>query len=691
MKKNTILQDSAFRFHIANFTGRFYGLFFFQPYKLYNMLTNKSKTLNVDIETYSDLPLTGPNGVGLYKYASHPSFEILLFAYSLDGGPAKCIDLKSGRTIPIELEMWLFDPTVIKKGWNITFELFCLSIYFKRPLPPEQWRCTMIKSAYNGLPMKLEQAGSILRLDKQKMSEGKDLIKYFTMPCKPTKRNGMRTRNLPSHEPDKWEMFKNYGMRDVDVEKAIDNLLIIDLPEQEKKLYAIDQHINRRGARVDLDLINKIIKLDTSYRAHLIDKAKEITGLNNPNSVKQLKEWLEEETDEYIPSLDSKNVERLKKLVPPGKAADILHIRRELAISSVKKYYKMLAYADRFGRIQGQFQFYGALTGRWAGRGVQLHNLTRNKIKYADLVYLRELVKSGASHEVLSWLYDSVSGSLKELIRPAIVPSPGYKLVVGDFTAIEAVVLAWLSNEVWRLNAFKQKKDIYIASASRMFHIDESKIDEDSPIRQRGKVSELSLGYGGAVGALIRMGALDMGLKEQELPGIVYAWRQANPGICKAWKTIEAAFKYALQNKGEVIACFGGRIKFQFYKGRMLMRLPSGRFLVYNTPELIDGELSYYGQNQTTKQWQKQHIYGGKLIENAVQAIARDLLGFAMINVHEKYQIVLHVHDEIGTEVPEEDQEASKNLERIMSDLPDWAKGMPIRAKVFETQFYRKG
>lgn len=549
----------------------------------------------------------------------------------------------------------------------------------------------MVKAAYNGLPMKLEHAGAVLKLDKQKLSDGKDLVKYFCMPCKPTKRNGNRGRNLPEHDRIKWMQFKAYNIRDVDTEAAIDNKLIIDLPKQELLLYAIDQHINRRGVRIDKDLIDKVIDLDTRYRAALIEKAKEITGVENPNSVAQLKEWLEEEMDEYIASLDAKNVLRLKKLAPLGKAADILHIRRELAISSVKKYYKMLAYADQFLRIQGQFQFYGALTGRWAGRGVQLHNLTRNKLKYNDLVYLRELIKSGAGYEVLEWLYESVSECLKELIRPAIVPSPGYKLVVGDFSAIEAVVLAWLSGEKWRLQAFKDKKDIYIASAARMFHLQENSIDEDSPIRQKGKVSELSLGYGGSVGALIRMGALDMSLKETDLPQLVAAWRLANPAICKAWKTIDQAFRYALMHAGEVVACFQGRIKFQFYKGRMLMRLPSGRFLVYNTPELIDGQLSYYGQNQTTKQWQRQHIYGGKLIENAVQAIARDLLANAMITIHPVYPIVLHVHDEIGVEVHEDNKQAVKYIEEVMSELPGWASDMPVRAKVFETYFYRKG
>ena len=655
------------------------------------MFTNKPSILRVDIETYSEAPLTGPKAVGTYRYAAHPTFEVLLFAYKADDQPTICIDLKKGQRIPIDVENWLFDPKVIKVAWNAAFEIFCLGVYFKRPMIIEQWRCTMVKAAYNGLPMKLEQAGAALKLDKQKMVEGKDLIKFFCTPCKPTKRNDMRTRNLPEHAPEKWRDFKLYNIRDVDVEGAIDKALIINLPANEWQLYAIDQRINMKGVRIDRDLINKIINLDSTYRSHLFERAIEITGLKNPNSVKQLKEWLEEEIDEEIDSLNKDNVIRLKQIITEGKVNEVLEIRKEIAISSVKKYYKMLTYADRFDRIQGQFQFFGALTGRWAGRGVQLHNLTRNEMKLADLTYLRTIVKEGASYEVLSWLYESVSGCLKELIRPAIVPNVGYKLVIGDFKAIEAIVLAWLSGEKWRLKAFEDKKDIYILSASRMFHIPETEISKDSPIRQRGKVSELSLGYGGADGALIRMGAIKMGLKASELPGIVSAWRQANPAIVKSWRTMQEAFKYALLNPGTVVACFGGKIKFQFYKGRMLMRLPSGRFICYNTPELIEGQLSYYGQNQTTKQWQRQHIYGGKLIENAVQAIARDLLANAMLNVDAVYPIVLHVHDEIGIEVVEEDNKAIKQLSWLMSELPDWAIGMPVSADVFETQFYRKG
>lgn len=649
----------------------------------------KPKKLRIDIETYCDLNL---KEVGLYKYATHHSFEILLFSYVLYDNPTKCVDLKSGQRLPIEIENYVFDPDVVKTAWGAAFEMFCLSIYFKRPLPAAQWRCTMIKSAYNGLPMSLDAAGAVLKLDKQKLTEGKELIKFWCCPCKPTKKNDMRTRNLPTHDPDKWQLFKKYNMRDVDVEASIDSLLTVPVPAFEWHLYAIDQHINRIGVHVDLKLVNKIIALDTLYREHLIEKAKAITGLRNPNSVKQLKEWLETEMDEYIPSLDKKNVENLRKLIRSDDASEMLRIRRELAISSVKKYKTMLKYADEFGVIRGQFQFYGAArTLRWAGRGVQLHNLARHKLKYKDLSYLRDLINSDVDHDTLTYMYDSVSDCLKELIRTALVPAVGYKFVIGDFSAIEAVVLAWLSGEKWRLEAFRARKDIYIASASRMFHINESSIDKDSPVRQRGKVSELSLGFGGAVGALMRMGALDMGLEERELPAIVAAWRLANPAICRAWRTMEAAFKYALLNRGEVVACFGGRIKFQFYRGKMLMRLPSGHFLVYDSPELIEGRITYKGQNQTTKKWETQELYGGKIIENAVQAIARDLLASAMASTHERYPIVLHVHDEIGIQVPEDDKEAKLQLEKLMTKLPDWAGDMPVRAEVFESNFYRKG
>lgn len=651
----------------------------------------KPKWISVDIETFSR---TDIKKSGLIKYALDESFEVMLFAYSLQGHPVRIVDLTNGEKIPQQVVEWLFDAEIEKRAWNAVFENFCLSRHFGKRLDPAQWRCTMAKAAYNGLPLGLDACGAALNLDKQKLSEGKKLITYFCVPCKPTKRNNQRLRNLSKHDPEKWELFKQYCIRDVEVEMNIESKLVVPFPAKEQRVYALDAAINRRGFMVDLDFVQKVLHLDYEHKEHLMKRAVEITGLQNPNSVKQLKEWLQEETEEYIASLDKKNVKLLLTILKDNKdALEMLYIRRELAMSSIKKYKPMLMYADTSGCVRGVIQYYGAnRTGRFAGRGVQPHNLTKNEMKFSDLVYLRGLIKSGVGHETLSMMYDSVSDCLKQLVRTAIVPGVAHKFVVGDFTAIEAVVQAWLSVEKWRLYAIEQRKDIYIASASQMFHIPEAEITKDSPLRQKGKVSELALGFGGGAGALIQMGALDMGIAETELQSIVDRWRAASPNIVKCWKTLESAFRYALQNPGQVVACIRGLIKFQFYKGNMLMKLPSGRCLVYQSARMPDGyHLEYKGQNQTTKQWQTISTYGGKIFENAVQAIARDLLVDAMLRIDDLgYSIVLHVHDEIVTEVPEDDTTASNIINEQMRILPAWAKGMPVRAEVFETKFYRK-
>lgn len=648
----------------------------------------KPKKLRIDIETFSGENIKN----GLFKYINHSEFEVLLFSFACDDDNAVCVDLKQGQRIPQYVIDWIYDPSVIKTAWKADFEIACLGRYFNRALDASQWRCTMVKAAYNGYPMSLDAAGKALKLDVLKMKEGKDLIRLFCVPCRPSKKNLHRYRNLPEHFPDKWLQFKRYCNRDVNVEKHIDNTLLFDLPTREQAIYAMDQRINKTGLLCDRNFVNNVIHINTTYREHLITRAKILTGVDNPNSVKQLKTWLEEETDEYIPSLDKKAVEQLRKMAQPEKVDELLHIRQELALSSVKKYQKMLDMATASGHLLYQFQYYGATnTGRWASRGVQLHNLARNKMKLPELTYLRNLVKNGVDHHTLSLLYDSPSSVLKELIRTAFIPGVGSKFVIGDFSAIEAVVLAWLSSEQWRLNAFKQKKDIYIASASRMFRIPESEIDDDGPIRQRGKVAELALGYQGASGALLKMGALDMGIQMRELEPIVAQWRAANKSIVQAWYTTEKAFKYALLNPGEIVAVFGGKLRFRFYRGKMLMRLPSGRYLVYDSPELIENRLTCYRQNQKTKQWMKHDLYGGLLIENAVQAIARDLLADAMLRVDKRYVIGLHVHDEIGCVVDENDNMAVSELERLMSELPEWGKDIPVRAKVFEASFYRKG
>lgn len=654
----------------------------------------KPKKISIDIETYS---ATDIKKHGLFRYTMDSAFEIMLLAYKIDNEIPICIDLTAGEQIPFWLRQYIDDPDVIKTAWNANFEIGCLSREFGYALDASQWRCTMARAAYNGYPLSLDAAGKALRLPKEKLSAGKDLIRYFCIPCKGTKRNEGRLRNRSTDDPEKWQLFKEYCIRDVEVEAEIDSRLLFKLPATEQKIYTLDQKINKRGFNVDLTLINKVMQLDTDYRAHLRERAIEITGVDNPNSTQQLLKWLNEEMEDYVTHLDKKNVEALKKIAPNEQVAELLDIRKELALSTVKKYGSMLAYADESGCVRGTTQYYGAnRTGRFAGRGVQPQNFASNKLKYSDLLYLRNLVREGTSYSVLGMLYDSVSGCLKELVRTAIVPGYGQKLLAGDFSAIEAVVLAWLSNEPWRVKAFEAKKDIYIASIARMMNIPESGIDKNIPegkaLRQRGKVSELALGYGGAAGALIQMGALDMGIKEIELDGIVARWRLANPQVCKSWQTVQSAFKHALLHPGEIVGCLRGILKFQFYRGKMLMRLPSGRFLVYDTPELIDGKLSYYGQDQKTRQWARIPTYGGKLIENATQAIARDLLTEAMLRVDAAgFRIVLHVHDEIVVEVDANDEEAAERLEKLMSIRPEWGKDILIRAECFEGSFYRKG
>lgn len=648
------------------------------------------KKLSVDIETYSSVDLIEE---GLYKYVESPDFEVLLFGYKIDDRPACVVDLANGEQIPKAVMRYLYDPGVEKTAWNAAFEMACLSKFFDAPMLYRQWSCTMVKASYNGLPMSLDKTGQVLKLDKLKMSEGKDLIKYFCVPCKPTKKNRGRTRNFAKHDPGKWNLFKDYCARDCEVEHAIDKALPLELPKIEKKYWLMDQRINREGVRVDRELIENIIRLNDRNSEMLMERTIELTGVDNPNSPAQLRDWLSQEFDDDVKTVNAKAVQQLLKVAPNVNVTEVLNMRKELGLSSIKKYWTMLAMSDDDDIVRGLYEFYGAgRTGRWAGRKVQPQNLPRQKMRYKDIVYLRTLIKSGTDHYTLSMLYDRIAPLFKELIRTAFIPRSGNKFIIGDFSAIEAVVLSWLANEKWRLDVFKGHGKIYEASASKMFNVPMGKITKDSDLRQRGKVSELALGYGGAENALITMGALDMGLKESELPGIVSRWRWANPTVVKSWKTVEAAFKYALGNPGAVVGCLRGLLKFQFYKGCMLMKLPSGRYLVYRTPELISGQLSYYGMNQTTKQWCCQHIYGGKIIENAVQAIARDILANAMLEAHTKTraQLVLHVHDELVGEVPEGDTETIRDITRIMSTAPPWAKDLPLKADIFQSPFYRK-
>lgn len=652
--------------------------------------------LHLDLETFSSVSL---KTCGLHKYVESPDFEILLLSYSFDKGPVICIDLTEKQSIPTYVERAIKNPNVIKKGWNIAFEFACLNKYYNGKLTMQygSWYCTMVKCAYNGYPLGLEYASKILAPAKEKLKSGKDGIKFFCIPCKATKLNGMRTRNLPKHDPERWKGFKVYNIGDVEAEIAIDIKLPLELPEIEQRLYQIDQVINLRGISCDINLIKHIIAIDQKHRQNLLIRAERITGLMNANSVQQLQKWLQEETEEEIESLTKDNVKYLLSLGLKDHVNEVLEIRREIALSSVKKYKTMYNYADSQNLIKGLFQFYGAYrTGRWAGRGVQVHNLARQTLKAEKQRAIRKLIKNGADAEVLDLIYPSVSQILKELIRTAFVPKQGNKLFIGDYTAIEACVIAWLAQEEWRLELFHTGGKIYEASAARMLNIPVDQIGSDSPERQIGKVAELALGFQGAVGALLKMKALEMGLKEEELLDIVKMWRKANPNIVQLWYTAEKAFKTALHYPGKLVYFCRRLCCVQFKGGDLRLTLPAGRQLVYVKAGLRPGRrddmIYYYGMNQTTKKWQRQDLYGGKIVENIVQATARDVLAEAMIKLHDAgMNIVMHVHDEIACEVDTDSfTYGLEYMKSAMEIVPEWAAGLPLAVKVFEADFYRK-
>ncbi len=643
------------------------------------------RILEADIESFSDVDLIK---CGVYAYADSPAFEILLFAYSFDGGETQIIDLAQGEKLPAEVEEAIFDVSVTKTAYNANFERTCLSKYFGRYIPPESWHCSAVQAAMLALPRSLEDVGRVLGLDEQKMKEGKDLIRYFCVPCKPTKANGGRTRNLPCHAPEKWELFKTYCKRDVDVEKSIRRKLHnFPIPESEMELYRLDQRINDRGVLVDMGLVEQAIACERLHKEVVTKRAYELTGLENPNSVAQLKGWLGDKGME-AESLSKKAVADMIAETD-GEVEELLRLRLMLAKTSVKKYEAIERSACSDGRVHGMLMFYGAnRSGRWSGKNVQLHNLPKNYLP--DLELARELVKQGRFEDI-ELLYDSTPNVLSELIRTAFIPKPGCRFAVADFSAIEARVLAWLSGEQWRLDVFTSHGKIYEASASSMFHVPMEEITKGSPLRQKGKLAELGLGFGGASGALISMGALDMGLTEDELPPLVAAWRKANPHITQFWWDVDAAAIKAVTEKQKTKV---GKIIFEYKSGILFITLPSGRKLSYVKPRMAvnrfgrDG-LTYEGISEN-KKWSRIETYGPKLVENIVQGTARDLLAEAMLRVEKKgYPIVMHCHDEIIAEVPEGSGSVDEMCE-VMAVQPVWAEGLPLRADGYECSFYQK-
>lgn len=657
-------------------------------------------TLSLDVETFSDVDL---KKCGVYKYAESSDFEILLFGVSVDGGEVSVYDLASGDTVPEEIIRALADDSVIKWAYNASFERVCLSVWLRRNYPqyfssysieddtvrnyldPSSWRCSLVWGAYMGLPLSLEGIGKVLKLENQKMAEGKALIRYFCVPCKPTKANGGRTRNLPEHDPVKWSTFIAYNKRDVETEMAIQQKLSkFPVPDFLWEEYHLDQEINDRGIQLDMVLVEQAIAIDERSREELSAKMQQLTALENPNSVQQMKEWLTKHGLE-VDSLDKKAVKELLKTAPP-ELAEVLELRRQLAKSSVKKYQAMQNAVCADGRARGMFQFYGAnRSGRWAGRLIQLQNLPQNHMTHLEDA--RRLVRAG-DYALLSALYDSVPEVLSELIRTAFVPRDGYKFIVSDFSAIEARVLSFLASESWRLKAFAENGDIYCASASAMFHVPVEKHGQNSHLRQKGKIAELALGYGGSVGALKSMGALEMGLAEEELQPLVDAWRTSNPNIVQLWWDVDNAVKTTVRQRLDTET---HGIRFRYRSGMLFIILPSGRQLCYVKPKMgtnkFGGESVTYEGVGSTKKWERIESYGPKFTENVVQAISRDILMYAIRTLSHCF-IVGHVHDELIIECG-----MDVSLDAIceqMGRTPPWIKGLNLRADGYETMFYKK-
>ena len=644
------------------------------------------KNLEIDIETFSSVNLSK---AGVYRYVESPDFEVLLFGYSVDGEEVKVIDLACGERIPQEVHDALEDDSVIKWAFNAQFERICLSKFLGYAhgtyLKPDSWKCSMVWSAYMGLPLSLEGSGAVLGLEKQKLTEGKDLIRYFCTPCKPTKSNDGRTRNLPQHDMEKWERFKAYNIRDVEAEMQIQSRLQkFPVPDFVWEEYDLDQEINDRGILVDTDFVEKCIEIDKVSRENLMTKLQELTSLDNPNSAVQMKEWLSDNGVE-TETLDKKAVAALIDGVP-GDISEVLSLRQKLAKSSLRKYQAIQNSVCEDGRVRGMFQFYGAnRTGRFAGRLVQLQNLPQNHME--DLAEARALVRCG-DYDSLEFLYDDIPDTLSQLIRTAFIPTVNKTFIVADFSAIEARVIAWFAGESWRAEVFEKGGDIYCASASQMFGVPVEKHGVNGHLRQKGKIAELALGYGGSTGALKAMGALEMGLAEEELPELVSAWRSSNPNIVRFWWDVDRAVKKAIQEKSST-ATHG--VHFSCRSGMLFITLPSGRVLSYVKPRM--GENKFGGESVTyegvggTKKWERLESYGSKFVENIVQATSRDILMYAMKSLR-CCSIVAHVHDEIIIEA-----DPRMSLDVVcdqMARVPKWADGLLLRADGYTCDFYKK-
>lgn len=657
-------------------------------------------TISIDIETYSDIDI---KKAGMYKYIESPNFEVMLFAYSVDGQHPICVDLKQGEAIPQWVIDTLTDPTYIKKAYNAAFEWACLSKHFGMRLPLEQWRCTMVKGLYAGYTAGLDATGRALGIpeDKQKMNVGKALIRYFCVPCKPTNANGHRTRNLPHHEPERWKLFKEYNIGDVVAEMTIDDYLSgVTVPDAVWREWITDLRINSRGVAVDMDLVNGALEIGAQSKKALTEEAIRISGLDNPNSVAQLSGWLEKETDEEVSSLTKDTVSKmLSREDNSAEVQRMLEIRQELGKTSTKKYDAIMNAVCSDGRVRGLLQFYGAnRTGRWAGRLVQVQNLPRT---YTDPLELaRELVKA-RNTDALRLIYGSVPDTLSQLIRTAFVTREGHILIDADFSAIEARVISWLAKEEWRLEVFRTHGKIYEASASQMFGVPLELIKKGNPeyaLRQKGKVAELALGYQGSSGALIAMGALDMGIPESDLQDIVTRWRDANKRIRDLWYKMDSAAVEVIMNGGSVgVGCVVVSREYDhtYSRDSMVITLPSGRKLYYNSPQIgvnrwDNPSISYMGMEQTKKKWTRIETYGGKLVENVVQAIARDCLALSIERLEQAgFNVVFHIHDEVVIEC-DTDKASLEDVVRIMSEPIPWAPDLPLGADGWIGEFFKK-
>ena len=656
-----------------------------------------AKNFFIDVETYSSVDIKES---GAYKYIESPDFEILIIGYALDDGPVKIVDLAQGEEMPEEFEEALLDPDCVKVAHNAVFE----RLSFKRigyNVPAEQWYCTSVKAAYCGLPLSLDGVSKALNLTDKKLDTGKALIKYFSCPCKATRVNGMRTRNYPEHAPEKWEMYKEYNKYDVLAEREIfKRLEAYIIPDIERKMYVLDQNINDRGILVDMELAESAIAVDNTYTSILTQHAQQLTGLENPNSPVQIRQWVEKTTGCVVMSLSKETMpDLMKEFADYPDVIELLNIRKKLSKTSIKKYYAMLNCAMKDHRVRGTFQFYGAnRTGRWAGRLLQLQNLSKNHISHIEVP--REMIRA-RDWESVEMMYDDVADILSQLVRTALIASPGKVFSVADFSAIEARVISWLANEKWRMDVFHGDGKIYEATGAKMFNVPISAITKGSVLRDKSKISELALGYEGSLGALKRMGGERMGLSDTEMMSLVRKWRSANPAIVDMWKEIDEASKEAVRYQRPV-SCTCRNIIFDCNGEFMTIQLPSGRKLFYYGPKFKDKKigcstmptrvLCYQGVVQETKQWGEIDTYGGKLTENIVQAISRDLLGNSMLNLEANdYHPVCHIHDEVLCEVPEENAQAYyEEMASIMGTPPEWASDLPLRADGYTTPFYLK-